>query len=51
MKESSFKEFARHDAPSAAAAREILERAGVAHYWDAAANFDPSAAPLPSALL
>jgi hypothetical protein len=50
VKEAAFKEFTRHEAPTAEAARAILEKAGVAHYWDAAANFDPSAAPLPSAV-
>ena len=51
VKEPAFKEFERHDVPTAAAARALLEHAGVAHYWDAAANFDPAAAPLPSAVL
>ncbi|GBF89299.1 hypothetical protein Rsub_02176 [Raphidocelis subcapitata] len=51
VKEPSFKEFGKHEAASAEAARAHLGRAGVAHYWDAAANFDPSAAPLPSAVM
>jgi hypothetical protein len=51
VKENSFKEFSRQEAASAEAGRALLERAGVAHYWDAATNFDPSAAPLPSAVM
>jgi len=51
VKESSFKEFSRQEVADTATARALLERKGVAHYWDAAANFDPSAAPLPSAVM
>lgn len=51
VKENAFREFSRHEAKSAGEARAVMERAGVAHYWDAAANFDPAAAPLPSAVM
>lgn len=51
MKDSAFKDFVRHEVSSEEAGRQIMSKAGVAHYWDAAANFDPSAAPLPSAVL
>jgi U4/U6 small nuclear ribonucleoprotein PRP3 len=51
VKDSAFKEFSKKEAADAAAARAVLERAGLAHYWDAAAAFDPNAAPLPSALM
>lgn len=51
VKAASFKEFSKQEAASGEAARALLEKAGVAHYWDAAANFDPAAAPLPSAVM
>lgn len=47
MKDGAFKEFTKHDVSSAGAARRLLEERGVAHYWDAAVNFDPDAAVMP----
>eukprot|EP00877_Chromochloris_zofingiensis_P011346 jgi/Chrzof1/6465/Cz18g12030.t1 len=47
VKDGAFKEFTKHDVSSAGAARRLLEERGVAHYWDAAVNFDPDAAVMP----
>jgi hypothetical protein len=43
---ASFKDFNKEEVASPEAARKLLDERGVAHYWDAAANFDFDAAPL-----
>jgi U4/U6 small nuclear ribonucleoprotein PRP3 len=40
----AFADFARREVPDPASARRLLEAAGVAHYWDAAAGFDVNSA-------
>lgn len=42
----AFKDFVKEEAATPAAARKLLEQRGIAHYWDAAATFDPASAPL-----
>lgn len=44
--EPAFKDFVKEEVASPEAARKLLLDRGVAHYWDAAANFDFDAAPL-----
>lgn len=48
--DNAFKDFIKEEVQTQEAARKLLEDKGVAHYWDAAANFDFDAAPLPSAV-
>jgi hypothetical protein len=43
---ASFKDFSKEEVASPEAARKLLDELGVAHYWDAAANFDFEAAPI-----
>lgn len=43
----AFHSFKSHAVAHPSAARALLEEAGVPHYWDAAANFLPEAAPPP----
>lgn len=50
MSSNAFKDFIKDEVATQEAARKLLEDRGVAHYWDAAANFDFDAAPLPSAV-
>lgn len=47
VKEPTFKKFVREEVATPAAARAWLEARGVGHYWDAAAHYDPDAAPQP----
>lgn len=51
MASAAFKDFIKEEVETPEAARRLLEDRGLAHYWDAAANFDFDAAPLPSAVL
>lgn len=50
LSSNAFKDFIKDEVATQEAARKLLEDRGVAHYWDAAANFDFDAAPLPSAV-
>eukprot|EP00882_Tetradesmus_deserticola_P023063 GHRQ01025094.1.p2 GENE.GHRQ01025094.1~~GHRQ01025094.1.p2 ORF type:complete len:166 (+),score=42.04 GHRQ01025094.1:1068-1565(+) len=43
---ASFKDFSKEEVASPEAARKVLAEQGVAHYWDAAANYDFEAGPL-----
>ncbi|KAF6262765.1 pre-mRNA processing factor 3-domain-containing protein [Scenedesmus sp. NREL 46B-D3] len=43
---ASFNDFSKEEVASPEAARKLLDEQGVAHYWDAAANYDFEAAPL-----
>lgn len=47
---NAFRDFTKEEVATPEAARKVLADRGVGHYWDAAANFDPDAAPLPSAV-
>jgi hypothetical protein len=40
---ASFSDFSKEEVASAEAARKLLDERGVAHYWDAAANYDMEA--------
>ena len=46
MKEAAFKNFNKEVVATTAAAKQLLNALGVAHYWDAAEHWDPDAAPL-----